>query len=37
VSNGAALEAARRVATIVEMIETFILGFERIYSFQCEN
>jgi len=28
VSNGAALEAARRVATMVEMIETFILGFK---------
>jgi hypothetical protein len=37
VSTGAALEAARRVATMVEMIETFILGFERIYySFQDE-
>jgi hypothetical protein len=32
VSTGAALEAARRVATMVEMIETFILGFERIYQ-----
>jgi hypothetical protein len=37
VLNGAALEAARRVAAIVEMMETLILGFERIYSFQSEN
>jgi hypothetical protein len=29
VSTGAALEAARRVAKMVEMIETFILGFEK--------
>ena len=36
-STGAALEAARRVATIVETIEAFILGFERIYSFQDEK
>jgi hypothetical protein len=31
VSIGTALEAARRVAMVVEMIEDFILGFERIY------
>jgi hypothetical protein len=34
---GAALEAARRVATMEEMIESFILGFEKIYSFQDEK
>jgi hypothetical protein len=31
--NWTALEAARRVAIMVEMIEAFILGFERIYIF----
>jgi hypothetical protein len=36
VSTGAALEAARRIATMMETIETFILGSERVY-FQDEN